>query len=193
MPEIPLEEISRREVYREVGGADFTVTEIQTRVKATQEPAQFNVVSIKNGVPGTVCVIQSRDGKFLIGKHWRVSTQQWAWEFPRGMGEAGETVEGTALRELQEETGITESDITGKPRNLGFFYPDTGLQSIKVAAVEIQLAEGAHGSAAHADWELSGGTQWLSADELRSWISSGEMTDGMTLVAFALWEAHHRA
>ncbi|TCD54155.1 NUDIX hydrolase [Alloscardovia theropitheci] len=251
---IPLEEISRSEVYREVGGADFAVTEIRTRVKATGEYAQFNVVNVKNGAIGTICVVRSQDGKFLLGNHWRVSVSQFEWEFPRGMGEEGETIEQTAIRELEEETGFTRADIANKTvmsdssdvlsksdkdvsqdiRVLQYFYPDTGLQSIKVAIVEIVLnkttqeltqssqgrligsipdeAQGLknerglgdnssnrsssypteHFAQYSGDWELSGGKRWVGCDELDSMIRSGQLADGMTLAAYAVWKANNQ-
>lgn len=196
----PLEELSRREVYREQGGADFLVTEVRTRVRKTGESAQFNVVSIKNGTPGVACIVQSADGRFLIGHHWRVSTAQFAWEFPRGMGEVGESIAETAVRELEEETGFTVSDMAEPAQFLQIIHPDTGLLSSEIAVVLLTFRQTAleisalhddqsNDASRHTDWELNGQIRWISPDELLAMIADGQMTDGITIAAYAVWQA----
>ena len=190
----PLEEISRKEVYHEKDGADFSVTEVQTIVRDTGERAQFNVVSVKNGTPGVVTIVRSADGYFLLGKHWRVSINQFAWEFPRGMGESGETAVQSALRELQEETGLRLDDYLRTPKFFQYIHPDSGLQSINVAVIEVVLRDNHNAynnTLSHADWELGGNFQWLSPAELEESIRQGEITDGITLAAWSVWKACH--
>jgi bis(5'-nucleosidyl)-tetraphosphatase len=71
-------------------------------------------------------VIFRRDGgadnsprQYLLldyGKHW---------EFPKGHVEAGEDVTDTALRELEEETGITDAAlIPGFSHEIEYFFRD---------------------------------------------------------------------
>jgi len=49
--------------------------------------------------------------RFLI--LWKKASDHYreAWEFPKGNAEKGEGEMQTALRELQEETGLTEKDV----------------------------------------------------------------------------------
>lgn len=86
----PLDIQSETEVFREQGGAGFTVTKNIAIVRSTGEHLQFHVASVRDGKTGAVCVAEQilPDGTsaFLLARHWRVSTRQWAWEFPRGMG-----------------------------------------------------------------------------------------------------------
>jgi A/G-specific adenine glycosylase len=48
-----------------------------------------------------------RDGRILIARRKAEGLLGGLWEFPGGKKEPGETLEQTAAREIQEETGIT--------------------------------------------------------------------------------------
>ncbi len=53
-------------------------------------------------------IMAQEDGKWLICRHRERDT----WEIPGGHREAGECIEETARRELYEETGATDADLT---------------------------------------------------------------------------------
>lgn len=53
-------------------------------------------------VPGAGGVVLSLDGHVLLVRY-----RSGAWAFPKGHVEPGETLEQTAVREVQEETGVT--------------------------------------------------------------------------------------
>lgn len=114
-------------VFREYGGADFTVTKEKVAISGLSQELTFHYASVKEGRTGVICICERemihrgvRTEELLLGLHWRVALSQWCWEFPRGMGEQGEGVKDTAIRELREETGYTavNEDIdffTGTP------------------------------------------------------------------------------
>lgn len=52
-------------------------------------------------------IIAKHDGKFVFCKHKERDT----WEVPGGHREAGETINDTARRELQEETGALDFEL----------------------------------------------------------------------------------
>ena len=54
-----------------------------------------------------VGVLQNEEGLFLIQKRPSKGLLAGLWEFPGGKQEAGETIQNTIVRELQEELGIT--------------------------------------------------------------------------------------
>ncbi len=53
-------------------------------------------------------IMAQEDGRWLICRHKERST----WEIPGGHREAGERIEQTAQRELFEETGVTDAELT---------------------------------------------------------------------------------
>ena len=193
-PEPPLEILQQREVFREQGGAEFRVEEVLTKVKGSGVPVTFHVASVKDARPGTVCVALREDGssssdnrlgrRYLLARHWRVSTGSWGWEFPRGMGEAGESPVQTAIREFREETGIAVHD--SQVTIMQHMHADTGVLRDDIAVTRIVL-RGTESIAEDSDWELSGMT-WFTEQQMRNLIISGELTDGITLAAFAIVE-----
>lgn len=199
-PQPPLEVHGERQVFREQGGADYTVTAIDATVRETGEPLTLHVTSVKDGKPGVVCVAV-RDGeadprsvvssehvarKILLARHWRVSTGEWGWEFPRGMGETGETTEGTAVREFREETGMEVGE--DRVRILQTIHADTGVLRDATAVAVIDVPDDIHIGRAE-DWELTN-LRWIPEDVLCEMIAGVQITDGITLAAFAVLMAH---
>ncbi|WP_298441708.1 NUDIX domain-containing protein [uncultured Ferrimonas sp.] len=80
---------------------------------------------------GVGIILQRQDGKVLLGK--RKNAHAPYWSIPGGHMEAGETFEQTAIRELQEETGVRLDAVTviGLTNNLATFAAE-GLHSISV-------------------------------------------------------------
>jgi mutator protein MutT len=54
-----------------------------------------------------VTVIIERDGRILLGKRADWARSPGKWSFPAGFVERGEVVERAAIREVQEEVGLT--------------------------------------------------------------------------------------
>lgn len=181
----PIELLNARTVFQEQGGADYTVTALNTRLVDTGEALTFHVTSIKHGQPSAVCVpiLCENDAEYvLMSQHWRPSVNQWQWEFPRGMGESGETHAETAHRELLEETGL---DIPLERISiLQQLHADTGVlrDDIVVAAIEVLRSDEQSGLR---DWELRN-PQWVNTHVLRKLIRDGLVSDGITLAAYCV-------
>lgn len=64
-----------------------------------------------NPLPAACCFLTNDDGELLMVQR-SVEPQKGLWTLPGGFVESGETTEEGALRELQEETGLTGSGIS---------------------------------------------------------------------------------
>lgn len=53
-----------------------------------------------------VAVVIERNGSILLGRRGPNSREPGRWSFPAGFVDRGETVEGAAIREVREETGL---------------------------------------------------------------------------------------
>ena len=111
-------------------------------------------------------------------------------EFPRGFQEPDITPEENARKELREEFGVEESQLT-RMVLLGESRADTGLSSGSVRAYLAEL----RGEVPRANIGEEGiaGFEWIGARELTERIRRGEIRDGMTLCALALLHAWEEA
>lgn len=62
---------------------------------------------------GVIVVLKEKENKFLILEH--NDTKDDNWSFPKGHWEGDEKPKETAMRELKEETGITEIELLDIP------------------------------------------------------------------------------
>ena len=193
----PLQEIRRRKVFEEAGGADFTVTAVDVKVRDTGADMTLHVASVKQGQPGVICVAvveQGGENFYLIARHWRVAVEDWLWEFPRGMGEQGENPQTTAIRELHEETGLwAQPDAVHQLHRL---HADAGVLQDDVRVMEIRLDDVSSIPVVDSvnqggDWELED-LHWLRSADITNMIRDGRLIDGPTIAAFSIREIDRR-
>ena len=193
----PLQEIRRRKVFEEAGGADFTVTAVDVKVRDTGADMTLHVASVKQGQPGVICVAvveQGGEDFYLIARHWRVAVEDWLWEFPRGMGEQGEDPQTTAIRELHEETGLwAQPDAVHQLHRL---HADAGVLQDDVRVMEIRLDDVSSIPVVDSvnqggDWELED-LHWLRSADITNMIRDGRLIDGPTIAAFSIREIDRR-
>lgn len=75
--------------------------------------------------------------RILLLQEFRTPMNKWVIEFPKGLINAGETVEAAALRELKEETGYEGKIISASP----FLATCAYLMDEMTAIVEIEVDE----------------------------------------------------
>jgi 8-oxo-dGTP diphosphatase len=75
-------------------------------------PEAFSVARL---AVGAACVVLDAEGRVLLVHH---TYGRLNWELPGGLGEAGESPDEAALRELVEETGLRG----GRPRLTGVYF-----------------------------------------------------------------------
>ena len=98
------------------------------------------------------------------------------WDFPKGHREIYESEEQTALREVEEETGV-KAEIVEKVGETKYFYYEEGERVLKTVAFYL-MKYVSQGEATTA-FEVSG-TKWLPPDEVESQLTFKDTK--------ALWE-----
>ncbi len=133
--------------------------------------------------PGSVYIL-ARDaaGAFTMIHSYRFIPDEMSFEFPGGAVKYGQTPEAAAADELHEEVGLRAEKLV----RLGTFRPCSGLLS---EMCYIFFAEDLTeiGHAREATEEMS--VVKKTAEEIDEMIQSGEITDGQTLGAWAIFKA----
>jgi 8-oxo-dGTP pyrophosphatase MutT (NUDIX family) len=127
-----------------------------------------------------VAVLPVCDGKLGLIKTYRHAVQADSWEIPRGFIEEGESRSVSALRELEEETGL--SCAPGEIKFLGFVTPDAG---ILAARVQVYVALRCSRTRPYAPGEL-GHQEFCLFDrgDIQDLIATSQIQDPCTILAY---------
>jgi diadenosine hexaphosphate hydrolase (ATP-forming) len=87
------------------------------------------------------------------------------WTIPKGHVEAGESLEQTALREVAEETGLTQFRLGEKLDKLHFFYRKEGKLIFMTTHVYLMEAIGDTDAVIPEDSEGIVDAKWFGSDE----------------------------
>ncbi|MSP21667.1 MAG: NUDIX hydrolase [Dehalococcoidia bacterium] len=131
--------------------------------------------------PGAVALVALDErGRWVLVRQYRHPAQRWLIEIPAGTIEAGESPEVAAARELREETGFAAASL----ERLGGTWMAPGFCTEYITYF---LATGlsADPLPQDADEALSE-PLYLTLDEMRSAVASGEIEDAKTLVTMQL-------
>lgn len=121
-----------------------------------------------------VVVLVKIDSKFLLMKHFRHDDRLWHWECPRGYGEQNLSPRENALKEIQEETGLTVNSIQQLDDN-----------NERVAYFVVDCS----GDVCNSDkYENISETILVDIDEFKNMIADCKIDDMYTLRAFILYE-----
>lgn len=121
-----------------------------------------------------VVALNDKNEVVLVGQ-WRYPIQEYRWELPAGMAEAGESPLENAKRELMEEAGVEASEWI----DLGSYQMDGSKMNQKN---HLFLARGltVGANAPMEDEELR--VLWLPLEEALTLVEAGELRDGLTVI-----------
>lgn len=131
----------------------------------------FDIVKHPGG--SVIAAFDEQDNICLL-KQWRHAVQQTIWEFPAGCLEVDEPPLDTAIRELEEETGITAKQW----RDLGYVIPSPGFCNEKLFFFEARdLSQGI----VNLDDAEQLEAHWLPLEKVKDMARSGEIVDAKSL------------
>ncbi|MGW2861906.1 NUDIX hydrolase [Streptomyces sp. NPDC001205] len=113
--------------------------------------------------PGISAAIVVKDDRVLMVRR-RISEGELMWQFPAGAIEAGESAEEAAVRETEEETGLTVEAVKLLGERV---HPKTGRSMSYTAATAIS------GTAHVADEDELDAVAWVSLDEIPKYVPYG--------------------
>jgi 8-oxo-dGTP pyrophosphatase MutT (NUDIX family) len=110
---------------------------------------------------GGIVVRAERDGRSLVVGMRRRDRDAVTWTLPKGTPDAGESIEETAVREVNEETGL-EVRITGPLPSIEYSFVQQGTRIHKT--VHYFLMEPTGGDLSRHEHEFER-VRWVSFDE----------------------------
>ena len=125
---------------------------------------------------GGACVLYVQEGKILLVKQFSYLYGKEIYELPAGKLEKGEDPKITALRELEEETGLVSCDAELYLK----LYPTPGYTDEIICVYKIENAEDGQ---KHPDEGEFVNALFMPLDEVVKRIESGEICDAKTVSA----------
>ncbi|NLO89673.1 MAG: NUDIX hydrolase [Clostridia bacterium] len=126
--------------------------------------------------PGAVAIVPVlSNGNIVLVKQYRAAVGKVLLELPAGTLEKGEDPHECALRELEEETGLS----AGKMKQLVTFYPSPGFCS---ETIHVFVASELTKTQSSPDPDEFLRVVKLEISEILDRINTGEIEDGKTLV-----------
>lgn len=101
----PWKTLSSKEIY---SNPWISLQEDQI-INPAGKPGIYGKVCFKSQAVGIIPV-DEQGNTWLVGQY-RYTLNEWSWEIPMGGSPLGEDCKQTALRELEEETGLIAADI----------------------------------------------------------------------------------
>ena len=153
---------------------------VQSRFRSPRGEEFVRTYVESPGATGIVPIRLNADGQYevVMVRQYRPEVDAYCLEIPAAMSDvAGEDPQATALRELQEETGFTSTDV----RPLGQFLQSPGISN---AEVQIYLAVGLTEVAMdrHGPEEDDMTVEILLLDDALRMIDTGEIINAMAVV-----------
>lgn len=128
--------------------------------------------------PGGACALYVVDGKVALVKQYRYAYGEEVLELPAGKLEKGEDPKLAAIRELEEETGVSAKAEDAEL--LFVLYPTPGYTNEKIYIYYVKKGEQ---KACHPDEGEFVETIFMPLDEAKEGLLTGAFRDAKTIVA----------
>jgi 8-oxo-dGTP pyrophosphatase MutT (NUDIX family) len=154
---------------------DGRVIKVSTERLRYSNGREYDVDYVRH--PGAAAVV-AIDGanRVCLVRQYRHGIEDFMWEIPAGKLDAGEPPDVCAMRELQEETGVSAKRWTP----LGVYIP---APSIFTELIHLYLARDLKVGAASPDADEELELKWLPLDQAIGHVLRGEWNDGKTAMA----------
>ncbi|MGW1564598.1 NUDIX domain-containing protein [Streptomyces sp. NPDC002144] len=120
-------------------------------------------------------VLDDQDRVLMLWRY-RFVPDQWGWELPGGIVDAGEDARTCAAREVEEETGWRLGDV----EHVVTYQPMVGMVD---SPHEIFVARGAEQVGEPSDAEEAGRVEWVPLADIPDLMARGQLMGSGTLVA----------
>ncbi|MCX4478710.1 NUDIX domain-containing protein [Streptomyces cellulosae] len=147
------------------------------------KPFEHHVVKLHH--VAVTAVLDDQD-RVLMMWRYRFVPQQYGWELPGGIVDAGEEPVDTALREVVEETGWRPKAL----EHVVSYQPMVGMVD---SPHEIFVGHGAERVGEPTDQEEAGHIEWVPLADVPGLMARGELMGSGTLVALLHIMANRRA
>lgn len=137
------------------------------------KPFEHHVVKLQH--VAVTAVLDEQD-RVLMMWRYRFVPQQFGWELPGGIVDAGENPADTALREVVEETGWRPKAL----EHVVTYQPMVGMVD---SPHEIFVGYGAEKVGEPTDVEEAGHIEWVPLTDVQGLMARGELMGSGTLVA----------
>ena len=128
--------------------------------------------------PGGACALYVENGKVALVKQYRYAYGEEVLELPAGKLEKGEDPCLAAIRELEEETGVSANPEDAEL--LFVLYPTPGYTNEKIYIYYVKKGEK---TASHPDEGEFVETVFMPLNEAREALQTGALRDAKTIVA----------
>ena len=125
---------------------------------------------------------QTEDGRIALVRQYRPCVETHTWEFPGGTVDDGETPKASAIREVEEETGLRVREVI----YFGNFHPDTGRLQVDSHAFFVKVSNPDEDTRPEPGIEV----RYVTANEFDEMILSGEFRTQLDLGIYILAILH---
>ncbi len=137
------------------------------------ERFEHHVVQLQH--VAVTAVLDDQDRVLMLWRY-RFVPQQWGWELPGGIVDAGEDPAETARREVEEETGW-------RPKSLEHVVTYQPMVGMVDSPHEIYVGHGAKRIGEPTDLEEAGHIEWVPLADIPGLMARGQLMGSGTLVA----------